>query len=171
MHNRKKVDKNQIKPLSEQELLENSNKRTVFLKTINDLLKSKKKYFRVPDKELVPNVVVDGHWKNIMAITEKIIRSNPDFYSLWNLRREMIYCHFPALTDRRSMPTVTLSTTVADETPNDLSKDNPLLNVRNKELALSEDGIRKNPKSCEKNYIYTYYFASYDLHTSVSFLL
>jgi geranylgeranyl transferase type-2 subunit alpha len=63
-------------------------------------------------------------------LTEKMLRNNPDFYTLWNFRREILIFHNPELLNTKKLSI------------------NGVSDVRDKELTLSSDGIQKNPKSC-----------------------
>lgn len=70
-----------------------------------------------------------------LELTGKMLKINPDFYSVWNYRKEILVFNNAALL----APAEDKSQLIAD---NDL---------REKELKLSEDCITKSPKSCEDN--------------------
>lgn len=67
-----------------------------------------------------------------LDLTTKILLSNPDFYSVWNYRREILCSRLPELS------------TFSHEQRRIVNND-----LRDRDLKLSEDCIRKNPKSCE----------------------
>ncbi len=71
-----------------------------------------------------------------LVLTAKMLRNNPDFYTLWNFRREILmhmYGESLGLTND----------------PEPVSKIGEVGNsLRDQELELSADGIRRNPKSC-----------------------
>ena len=124
MHNRKKVDKSKLVPPTEAELLFEQKKRNAFASTVKTLLQQNKRFVGVsPAANIDQKTVSDA-----LALTGKIIRVNPDFYSLWNFRREMLQYQYPEIARGKSL----------------------LNEVRDDELQLSQDGIRRNPKSCKK---------------------
>ena len=113
MHGRKKLDK----PQSESELSNLHRKTDLYSKTVISVLaRIKSNDFSLDSFELAA----------------KVLKSNPDFYSVWNFRKEILISMLPEL-----------STSVVD-------RHQRLTNVeiRDAELKLSEDCIRKNPKSC-----------------------
>lgn len=114
MHGRKKP----TQPSSEAELTAIQRKAVQISALYGDLIMKKN------DK----NVTTES-----LELTAKILRTNPDFYSAWNYRREILMAVTTSLSltprlngDKLSIPDLT-------ET----------------ELQLSEDCIKKNPKSCE----------------------
>jgi geranylgeranyl transferase type-2 subunit alpha len=68
-----------------------------------------------------------------LEFTGKLLKINPDFYSVWNYRKEILVFNNAALL-------------APAEDKSQLIVDNDL---REKELKLSEDCITKSPKSCE----------------------
>jgi geranylgeranyl transferase type-2 subunit alpha len=66
----------------------------------------------------------------------KFLRLNPDFYSLWNYRREICNMRHSSASENSTVENSHLIETMRDG-----------------ELALSADGIRKNPKSCKQTCI------------------
>ena len=76
-----------------------------------------------------------------MMITGKVLRLNPDFYSLWNFRREILLSQVSELS----------TASVAQKVRND--------EVRDLELQISADGIKRNPKSCEFTTPLSMYYA------------
>jgi geranylgeranyl transferase type-2 subunit alpha len=68
-----------------------------------------------------------------LEFTAKLLKINPDFYSVWNYRKEILVFNKAALL-------------APAEDKSQLIVDNDL---REKELKLSEDCITKSPKSCE----------------------
>lgn len=74
------------------------------------------------------------HSPETLAVLSKLLTSNPDFYSLWNFRREVLLSLHPDLS------------TLAVDHKLDLPE------VRETELTLTAAAIRRNPKSCELCY-------------------
>lgn len=70
----------------------------------------------------------------VMALTEQLIRVNPDFYSVWNYRREILLGLHAEIGLTEAVPEEKLQSDAA-------------IAVRNFELNLSSAGIKKNPKS------------------------
>ncbi|RYH19535.1 hypothetical protein EON65_25960 [archaeon] len=66
-----------------------------------------------------------------LGVLNKLLVSNPDFYSLWNFRREVLFALHPALQSLSSGEKV----------------DNP--DLRETELTVTAAAIRRNPKSCK----------------------
>ena len=68
-----------------------------------------------------------------LQLTSKLLANNPDFYTIWNYRKEIL-CHlYPDLKN----PTDSTSLSSQEWT-----------SVRDNELSLTADCIRKNTKSC-----------------------
>lgn len=74
---------------------------------------------------------VKDHSVDTMTVLNKLLVSNPDFYSLWNFRREMLFTFLPDL---------------ALLSPGQ-KLDNP--EMRETELTITASAIRRNPKSCK----------------------
>eukprot|EP01040_Poterioochromonas_malhamensis_P021419 gene21419-25837_t len=110
MHNRKKPDA----PPSEAET-KALKEKTFMYKSLVDVVLQKK---HVKDKSV-----------ETLTLVGKLLKLNPDFYSLWNMRREILLESFPSLA------------TASPEAKLDLP------DVRDVELQISADGIRRNPKS------------------------
>lgn len=68
-----------------------------------------------------------------MVLLGKMLKMNPDLYTLWNFRRDVIISKFPELLLER---TPRLEGQSSDT-------------VRDVELKLTEEGIQRNPKSCK----------------------
>jgi geranylgeranyl transferase type-2 subunit alpha len=102
---------------SETELNAIQKKADSLSKTVLALLASKKR---------------EDYSDDALDLTTKILSSNPDFYSVWNYRREILCSRLPELS--------TFSHGHQRIVNNDL---------RDRDLKLSEDCIRKNPKSCK----------------------
>lgn len=107
MHNRKKLDR----PLNQNELKAIQEKSTMY-KTLVDLIFAKRK-----NKE---------YTQETLSLITKMLVLNPDFYSLWNFRREILITLEPKLSEPAK---------VSDET---------LLQI---ELHTTAEAIRRNPKS------------------------
>lgn len=112
MHNRKKSDQ----PRSDGDIILLRKKSDAY-RTLVDMIFDRR---RNADHSVVT-----------LDLVAKLLRLNPDFYSLWNFRREIVTNLHPYLF-------------VEDILPEHLSE---LELVRNSELKLSEDGIKKNPKA------------------------
>jgi hypothetical protein len=112
MHNRKKLDR----PLSENELKAIRDKCTTYQNLV-DLIFAKRK---------AQDLTVET-----LDLVGKMLMLNPDFYSLWNFRREILFHQYPDL------PVLVAK---AERCQN--------ADLRDKELKISAEGIRKNPKSC-----------------------
>ncbi len=80
-----------------------------------------------------------------LDLTGKLLGSFPDFYSMWNYRREiLIHTHAEALGPVMSVAGVSaVGGRKEDRIPAAVGGE-----VRDKELALSAECIQKNPKSC-----------------------
>lgn len=115
MHNRKKLDH----PLTEVEQRALQEKSTVY-KSLVDIIFMKRQSREFTNETLV--------------LLGKVLRLNPDFYSLWNMRREILLSMYPELNQSEKEAT--------KELPN-------LPLVRDTELQISTEGIRRNPKSCK----------------------
>ncbi len=75
-----------------------------------------------------------------LKLTGDMLTMNPDFYSLWNYRREILIANLPLLSDT---VTETVFTKLSDNTSD---------TIRDVELNLTVVGITKNPKSCKLTY-------------------
>jgi hypothetical protein len=69
-----------------------------------------------------------------LALIEKMLSSSPDFYTLYNFRREILYDTHPQLA-------------VCGEGNKYSAED--ANNIREVEMLLSAKGIERNPKSCK----------------------
>lgn len=69
-----------------------------------------------------------------LALTEQLIRVNPDFYSVWNFRREILLSLHAEVGLTEIVPSEKLQSEAAAV-------------LRDAELSLSNGGIKKNPKS------------------------
>lgn len=116
MHGRKKTTESR----SEAELTALRLKAESAAKTTEDVLRMKKEKL---------------YTMGSLELTGKILRSNPDFYSVWNYRKEIL---------------MSLSNDLSSSTGEHHHKDDTL---RDQELKLSEDCIKRNPKSCKLNLI------------------
>lgn len=80
-------------------------------------------------KSLVDNIFLrrlnNDNSRQTLDAVAKMLRNNPDFYTLWNMRREIILATIPSMSKSEC----------------DL--------VQHEELQLSADGILRNPKSCK----------------------
>lgn len=120
MHGRKKS----TQLPSETELTAVQKKTTQWSKTVASVLSQKKS---------------SNYSTDALEFTAKVLRSHPDFYSVWNFRKEILLSMIVDLSD--------ISNTLAAAGMQPKLVDND--DFRDKELKLSEDCIRKNPKSCK----------------------
>ena len=116
MHGRKKS----TEPRSEAEIKTLDRKTELYSKTLYIVLERKK---------------CGDFTEEALELTAKMLKSNPDFYSVWNYRKEILVAMIPDLAIS------------VDTDHNRIVNDE----VRVRELKLSEDCIRKNPKSCKHN--------------------
>lgn len=113
MHNRKKL----VTPLPEAELKALKDKCSMYKSLVEIIFKRRK---------------CGDYSLESLSLTGKLLRLNPDFYSLWNYRREIL---LSLVTE--------LSTT-------NVKVDNEAFTRL--ELELTNDAIRRNPKSCNFKY-------------------
>jgi hypothetical protein len=127
MHGRKKT----TQLPSESELTAVQNKTTQWSKTVDSVLSQK---------------MANDYSTDSLEFTAKVLRSNPDFYSVWNFRKEILMSMIVDLSVISPLPAISIATGLSSA-DNSILIDNDI--IRDKELKLSEDCIRKNPKSCE----------------------
>jgi hypothetical protein len=154
MHNRKK----QVKPLTDNEIA-NLNKKCMMYQSLVNILFERRDHHKKEQEE---------YTMETLALTKKMLSNNPDFYTLWNFRREILYELYPSLRSSSSslsaslltastntLDELNLATTTTSATLSSLSASTSieLIHDRNKirdeELELSTEGIKRNPKSCE----------------------
>lgn len=115
MHGRVRKEK----PPTESEIENDRKKSAMYNKLINIVFACRAK------KE---------HNATILDLTSKVLKSNPDVYSIWNFRREILLeLHSDSLGITKGVPKVKIS--------QDISKD-----VVAEELSLSTEAIKKNSK-------------------------
>ena len=117
MHNRKKPDA----PPSESEV-KALKEKSVMYKSLVHLIFTKRR-----EKD---------YSNESMTILGKVLRLNPDFYSLWNYRREILLAQLSGLQDANPQQKI----------QND--------DIRDIELQVSAEGIKRNPKSCKFTIIF-----------------
>lgn len=115
MHNRKKLDR----PPSEAEIAALQKKTQTYGSLVSIIFARRKQ---------------QDNSQDTLDLIGKLLRNNPDFYSLWNFRREVLFNMNPSLQEATA--------------ENKYSGDNAN-NIRDEEMNLSADGIRRNPKSCK----------------------
>jgi len=153
MHNRKK----QVKPLTDNEIA-NLNKKCMMYESLVNILFERRDHHKKEQEE---------YTMETLALTKKMLSNNPDFYTLWNFRREILYELYPSLRSSSSLSSsllaastneldeLNLATTTTSAMLSSLSTSTSieLIHDRNKirdeELELSTEGIKRNPKSCE----------------------
>jgi len=112
MHNRKKSEK----PPSEAEVSALTKKCDLYSTLVKEVFDRRSR---------------KDHSDETLVLVGKMLKLNPDFYSLWNFRREILITSHPQLNDSN----IKLQHLEADS-------------IRDKELKISVDGIQRNPKSC-----------------------
>jgi hypothetical protein len=153
MHNRKK----QVKPLTDNEIA-NLNKKCMMYESLVNILFERRDHHKKEQEE---------YTMETLALTKKMLSNNPDFYTLWNFRREILYELYPSLRSSSSLSSsllaastneldeLNLATTTNSATLSSLSTSTSIElihdrnKVRDEELELSTEGIKRNPKSCE----------------------
>lgn len=120
MHNRKKLDR----PPSEAEVAALQKKTQTYGSLVSIIFARRKQQENSQDT---------------LDLIGKMLRNNPDFYSLWNFRRDILFGMNAGLEE--------------SNVQNKYSGENANA-IRDEEMNLSADGIRRNPKSCKEN-IYT----------------
>jgi geranylgeranyl transferase type-2 subunit alpha len=113
MHNRKKLDR-----LPTEKELQSQSQKALSYKSLVDIIFERRK--------------LSDFSVETLDLTGKMLKLNPDFYTLWNFRREILH-HLHSDID--------FSVT----SPSKLD----LASVRDAELALAAEGISRNPKSCK----------------------
>lgn len=117
MHNRKKLDR----PPSDAEIAALQKKKQTYGSLVSIIFARRKQ---------------EDNSQDTLDLIGKMLCNNPDFYSLWNMRREILFKMNPTLQEAN--------------TENKYCGDNANA-IRDQEMNLSADGIRKNPKSCKYN--------------------
>jgi geranylgeranyl transferase type-2 subunit alpha len=112
MHGRKKPDQ----PRSATEVSTLQQKADLLLKSFSMVLDRR---------------IRRDHSEESLELASRVLRTNPDFYTAWNFRRDI-------LVDTFGFP------------KNKCSERLSSLEISSRELKLTEDCIRKNPKSCKK---------------------
>ena len=105
MHNRKKLSTSP----TEAETSASRAKYAAYQQLVTVLLEAKQK---------------KDYSTETFALTSKILKLNPDFYTFWNYRREIILSNLKSPDANRN-------------------------EIRDEELDLSCEGIKKNPKACK----------------------
>jgi geranylgeranyl transferase type-2 subunit alpha len=88
---------------------------------------------RTFDLVLLRNAKKD-YSEETLELIERVLRTNPDFYTAWNLRRKILLHMYPIVDGQTC------------EHGEKLDNDE----LRNRELKLTEDCIKRNPKSCKR---------------------
>ena len=159
MHNRKK----QVKPLTDIEIATLSKKCMMYESLVNILFERRDHHKK------------EKYTLETLALTKKMLSNNPDFYTLWNFRREILYELYPSLRSSASPPSSSLvsssslslaastnevealltSVTATTDASLSLSASTTIQHmhdrskIRDEELELSTEGIKRNPKSCK----------------------
>lgn len=156
MHNRKK----QVKPLTDIEIATLSKKCMMYESLVNILFERRDHHKK------------EEYTLETLALTKKMLSNNPDFYTLWNFRREILYEFYPSLRSASSssspssyssslasstneIEALLTSVTATTEASLSLSTSTTIQHmydrskIRDEELELSTEGIKRNPKSCK----------------------
>jgi len=115
MHNRKK----QERPPTDAEVAALKKKSTTYASLVNILFDRRSKH---------------DHSNETLDLIGKMLRNNPDFYTLWNFRREVLFSLHPGLQS-------------AGGASGEKFRDESAAAICEAEMSLSADGIRRNPKS------------------------
>lgn len=151
MHNRKK----QVKPLTDNEIAA-LNKKCMMYESLLNILFERRDHHKKEQEEYTVET---------LALTKKMLSNNPDFYTLWNFRREILYELYPSLRsssslsssllaastkelDALTLATATTSATLSLSTSTSIELIHDRNKIRDEELELSTEGIKRNPKSC-----------------------
>ena len=113
MHGRKK----QVNPPTETEISIINEKSVLYTSLLNILIDRRKK---------------QEYSEENLLFTSKMIVKNPDFFTLWNYRREILIALYAS------------ETKLSYSIPIEKIKNN---SIRDQELLISSEGIKKNPKS------------------------
>jgi hypothetical protein len=116
MHNRKKLDR----PPTEAEISALQKKTQTYASLVSILFDRRKN----GDKSA-----------ETLTLVGKMLGNNPDFYTLYNFRREILYNMYPQLEECGEGKKYSGGN--ANE-------------IRDAEMKLSADGIMRNPKSCKR---------------------
>jgi hypothetical protein len=152
MHNRKK----QVKPLTDNEIA-TLNKKCMMYESLLNILFERRDHHKKEQEEYTVET---------LALTKKMLSNNPDFYTLWNFRREILYELYPSLRssssssssllaastnelDALTLATATASASLSLSTSTSIELIHDRSKIRDEELELSTEGIKRNPKSCE----------------------
>eukprot|EP01038_Epipyxis_sp_PR26KG_P010803 gene10803-14502_t len=111
MHGRKKIDR----VPTEQEIAALTKKRDTYGQLVKIIFERK---------------LNNDYTLETLELTGKLLKINPDFYTLWNYRREILLTVFPNVLKERNSES-------SDE----------INDIKSRELQLSAEGIQKNPKS------------------------
>lgn len=117
MHNRKKLER----PPSDAEIAALQKKSQTYASLVQIIFERR---------------VAKDHSADTLQLVGKMLRTNPDFYSLWSFRREVLFSTNPSLSEASFESKYT--------------GDNADL-IRDEEMNLSTEGIQRNPKSCTLN--------------------
>ena len=124
MHNRKKLDR----PPSDTELAAVQKKSQTYASLVQIIFDRRR---------------AKDHSEETLQLVGKMLKTNPDFYSLWNFRREVLFSMNSALNEASSESKYTGDNADA---------------IREQELNLSTEGIHRNPKSCKSTRIFNIFF-------------
>ena len=110
-------------------------KKTVRSEVENNALKEKAQTYATLVKIVMEKKQINDLSLETLPFLEKLIKNNPDFYSLWNMRRRVLIHTYNSLGLSIQRPSTKINEDGAD--------------IARQELNLSAEAIRKNPKSCK----------------------
>jgi len=115
MHNRKKLDR----PPSDAEIAAVQKKSQTYASLVQIIFDRRR---------------AKDHSDETLQLVGKMLKTNPDFYSLWNFRREVLFSMNQALSE------ASFESKYGGENADA---------IREQEMNLSTEGIQRNPKSCK----------------------
>lgn len=116
MHNRKKLDR----PPSDAEIAAVQKKSQTYASLVQIIFERRR---------------ANNHSDETLQLVGKMLKTNPDFYSLWNFRREVLFSMNSTLNE------ASFESKYAGDNAD---------SIRDQEMSLSTEGIQRNPKSCKK---------------------
>lgn len=119
-------------------------KKVVQTETEKKVLREKAAAYSAVASAVMDKKQKKDHNEESLLLTEKLLKSNPDFYSLWNFRRHILIHIYPESFGiyKDITQSVPFSSRIA-------LVESTVKTIVQKELDMSADGIKKNSKSCK----------------------